>query len=82
MGGEEINFVTEAFNSNWIAPLGPNVNGFEDELSEYLKISNVAALTSGTAAIHLALIIHSHLQNLRVILDVDPRFVQILVISI
>jgi len=57
MGGEEINFIQEAFETNWIAPLGPNVTGFENELADYMDIRHVAALTSGTAAIHLALII-------------------------
>lgn len=56
MGGTEIKYVNEAFDTNWIAPLGPNVNGFEDELANYLKTSHVAALSSGTAALHLALI--------------------------
>jgi dTDP-4-amino-4,6-dideoxygalactose transaminase len=57
MGGLEMNYVKEAFKTNWIAPLGPHVTAFENELAEYLNIKNVAALNSGTAAIHLALII-------------------------
>lgn len=57
LGGSEINFVKEAFDQNWIAPLGPNVDGFEKELSSYTKVDHVAALSSGTAAIHLALIL-------------------------
>ena len=57
MSGNEKKYVNEAFDTNWVAPLGPNVNNFEKELSEYLKISDVAALSSGTAALHLALII-------------------------
>jgi dTDP-4-amino-4,6-dideoxygalactose transaminase len=57
MGGNEMKYINEAFETNWIAPLGPNVTSFENELGEYLKVSHVAALTSGTAAIHLALII-------------------------
>ena len=57
MGGSEMKYINEAFDTNWIAPLGPNVTSFENELGEYLKIKHVAALTSGTAAIHLALII-------------------------
>ena len=57
MGGAEQSFVNEAFNTNWIAPLGPNVTGFEEDLSKYLGQSKqVAALISGTAALHLALI--------------------------
>lgn len=57
MGGEELGFVQQAFDTNWIAPLGPNVDGFENELSKYIGIPHVAALSSGTAAIHLALIL-------------------------
>ena len=57
MSGNEMKYINEAFDTNWIAPLGPNVTGFENELADYLKIKHVAALTSGTAAIHLALII-------------------------
>jgi len=57
MGGEEIKFVNEAFESNWIAPLGPNVDNFEKELAGYLGAEDVAALSSGTDAIHLALIL-------------------------
>lgn len=56
MGGEEIKFVNEAFESNWIAPLGPNVDGFEKDLQDYTGVKYAAALVSGTAAIHLALI--------------------------
>ena len=57
MGGQEIKYVNDAFNTNWVAPLGPNVNGFEKDLENYLGIPNAAALSSGTAAIHLALIL-------------------------
>ncbi|MFC6098054.1 DegT/DnrJ/EryC1/StrS family aminotransferase [Flavobacterium qiangtangense] len=58
MGGTEQNYVNEAFESNWVAPLGPNVNGFEKDLEDYLKSDvKVGALSSGTAAIHLGLII-------------------------
>lgn len=55
MGDWEREFVDEAFRTNWIAPLGPNVDAFERELAEYLRIEHAAALSSGTAAIHLAL---------------------------
>ncbi|HBA68324.1 MAG TPA: aminotransferase DegT [Lachnospiraceae bacterium] len=55
MHGKEQEFVKEAFDTNWVAPLGPNVDGFEKELAEYVGISHAAALASGTAAIHLAL---------------------------
>ncbi|MEZ4881274.1 MAG: aminotransferase class I/II-fold pyridoxal phosphate-dependent enzyme [Flavobacteriaceae bacterium] len=58
MGGTEQNYVNEAFETNWIAPLGPNVEGFEKDLENYLGSgSHVAALSSGTAALHLALIL-------------------------
>lgn len=57
MGGQEIEFVNTAFETNWIAPLGPNVNGFETDLQNYLGAGHVAALSSGTAALHLALIL-------------------------
>lgn len=58
MGGSEIEFVKEAFDTNWIAPLGPNVDGFEKDLEDRLGESvHVAALSSGTAALHLALIL-------------------------
>ena len=57
MCGKELEFVQEAFATNWISPAGPNINGFESELSQYLNNYSVAALSSGTAAIHLALII-------------------------
>jgi len=58
MGGNERQFVTEAFDTNWVAPLGPNVNGFEQDIASYLDDRiHVAALSSGTAALHLALIL-------------------------
>ncbi len=63
MGGTELNYVKQAFEENWISPLGPNVNGFEDAIEKYINSSSgdaerkeVAALSSGTAALHLALI--------------------------
>ncbi|WP_194767560.1 DegT/DnrJ/EryC1/StrS family aminotransferase [Tamlana sp. I1] len=56
MGGSEQKFVTEAFDTNWIAPLGPNVDGFENDIKHYLgNNKEVAVLSSGTASIHLAL---------------------------
>ena len=55
MHGEEQAFVQEAFDTNWVAPLGPNVNAFEKETAEYTGCGHAAALSSGTAAIHLAL---------------------------
>ncbi len=58
MSGNEMKYIQEAFNTNWIAPLGPNVNEFENTLQTYLGTNNyVAALSSGTAAIHLGLLL-------------------------
>ena len=58
MGGSEEKFVKEAFETNWVAPLGPNVNGLEKDIESYLgDQSYVGALSSGTAAIHLGLIL-------------------------
>jgi dTDP-4-amino-4,6-dideoxygalactose transaminase len=57
MGGGEMKYIQEAFDSNWIAPLGPNVDGLERELSAAVGAKHVAALSSGTAAIHLSLIL-------------------------
>jgi dTDP-4-amino-4,6-dideoxygalactose transaminase len=57
MGGGEMKYVKEAFDSNWVAPLGPNVDGFERELCSAVGAKHVAALSSGTAAIHLSLIL-------------------------
>ena len=58
MGGNEMTYVQEAYDTNWVAPLGPNVNGFELSLEKYVKEgTKIACLSSGTAAIHLALIL-------------------------
>ena len=57
LSGRENCYVQEAFVSNWIAPLGPNVNGFEEELAACLGVKGTAALSSGTAAMHLALLL-------------------------
>jgi dTDP-4-amino-4,6-dideoxygalactose transaminase len=57
MSGGEMKYINEAFATNWIAPLGPNVDKFEKEVSNYLSVKSCAALSSGTAAIHLALIV-------------------------
>lgn len=56
MGGSEMKYIEEAFEQNWIAPIGPNVDAFEAELAGKLGVKHVAAVSSGTAAIHLALI--------------------------
>ena len=55
MGSDELGLVTEAFTTNWIAPLGPHVDAFERELADYVGVRHAAALSSGTAALHLAL---------------------------
>jgi dTDP-4-amino-4,6-dideoxygalactose transaminase len=57
LGDEETAFVEDAFKSNWIAPLGPHVDGFESELAAYAGAGHAAAVSSGTAAIHLALLL-------------------------
>ena len=58
MGGTEQQYVQEAFDANWVAPLGPNVTGFEVAIEKYLQDDKyVAALSSGTAALHLGLIL-------------------------
>ncbi|GAC1600277.1 MAG: aminotransferase class I/II-fold pyridoxal phosphate-dependent enzyme [Ramlibacter sp.] len=57
LGDEETVFVEDAFRSNWIAPLGPHVDGFERELAHHVGIGHAAAVSSGTAAIHLALVL-------------------------
>lgn len=58
MGGTEQKYIQEAFEANWVAPLGPNVNGLEQDLQEYLcNDAKVGALSSGTAAIHLGLVL-------------------------
>ncbi len=62
IGEEEQDYVQQAFESNWIAPLGPNVDGFEQDISVFTGAKHTAVLTSGTAAIHLGLIL----------LDVQP----------
>lgn len=62
MGGDEKKYVDEAFETNWIAPLGPNVDGFENDIKSFTGADHAAVLISGTAAIHLGLIL----------LDVQP----------
>jgi dTDP-4-amino-4,6-dideoxygalactose transaminase len=57
MGGQEQRFIQEAFDTNWVVPLGPNVDGFEKDLENYLGENKyIVALSAGTAAIHLALV--------------------------
>ncbi len=54
MHGEELEYIREAFATNWVAPLGPNVDAFEREAAAYVGVGHAAALSSGTAALHLA----------------------------
>ena len=54
MHGEEQKFVQEAFDTNWVAPLGPNVDEFEKAMAKFVGVKGAAALNAGTAAIHLA----------------------------
>lgn len=57
MSGNEMKFIQEAFDTNWVVPLGPNVNGFEDDLERFVgQGKKVVALSAGTAAIHLAMV--------------------------
>jgi dTDP-4-amino-4,6-dideoxygalactose transaminase len=63
MGGHEQSFIRQAFDTNWVAPLGPNINAFENDLESFLgNQTRVAALVSGTSTLHLGLIL----------LDVQP----------
>lgn len=58
MGGQELKYITQAFSENWITSVGPNVNGFEQDIKDYLQTDRYAvALNSGTAALHLGLIL-------------------------
>jgi dTDP-4-amino-4,6-dideoxygalactose transaminase len=57
MGGNELKYIQEAFDTNWIAPLGPNVDAFERAIAKYCNVKQAAALSSGTAALHLSLVI-------------------------
>ena len=57
MSGGEIKYIKEAFEQNWVAPMGPNVDHFEEVIANYCGVDHVAALNSGTAAIHLALVL-------------------------
>ena len=57
MSGREMPYIREAFDTNWVAPLGPNVDGFEAAIAAFTGVEHVAVLSSGTAAIHLALIL-------------------------
>ena len=57
MSGNEMKFIQEAFDTNWVVPLGPNVNGFEEDLEKFVgEGKKVVALASGTAAVHLGMV--------------------------
>ena len=93
MGGGEQRYIQEAFDTNWVVPLGPNVNGFEEDLAEFLQQSStsslstastsldsctskhtphVCALSSGTAALHLAMVLLDIKAGDEVICQVSP----------
>ena len=55
LSGKELDLIKDAFHSNWIAPLGPHVDAFEEEIADYLEIDHAVALSTGTASLHLAL---------------------------
>ena len=55
LSGNEMKYIQEALDTNWIAPLGPNVDAFEKEIADYVGVNDAVAVSSGTAAIHLAL---------------------------
>ena len=63
MSGREMKYIEQAFAQNWIAPVGPNIDRFEEELAGYVGSKHAAALNSGTAALHLALILLNVKQN-------------------
>ena len=56
LGGTEMNWIEEAFKGSWVVPLGPNVDEFEKRLSHYLEAPDVVAVSAGTAAIHMAMV--------------------------
>lgn len=56
MSGQEMKYIQEAFDTNWVVPLGPNVNAFEQDLAHFCGADHVVALSAGTAAVHLALV--------------------------
>src|SRR6185312_13070573 len=57
LSGRELEYLKDAVDSNWVAPLGPQVDAFEQELAELVGVPNALALSSGTAALHLALVV-------------------------
>lgn len=70
MHGDEQKYIKEAFDTNWVAPLGANVDGFEREMAEYVGVKHAAALVSGTAALHLAVKLAGVKRGDVVVLDV------------
>ena len=73
MSGKEIEFIKEAFASNWVAPLGPHVDAFELEMAERVGCRKALALSSGTAAIHLALRLSGLVRRLGILFQ--PTFI-------
>lgn len=73
MHGEEQQFIQEAFNSNWVSPLGKNVDELEKEMAAYIGVQHAAALTSGTAALHLAVKL-ANVKNGDIVLCSDLTF--------
>ena len=74
MSGNEHKFIQEAFDTNWVVPLGPNVNAFEQELKEFVgENKEIVALSSGTAALHLALLVLEMRLLSRVLHSVRPQ---------
>ena len=63
MHTEEQQYIQKAFDTNWVSPLGPNVDEFEDKVSAYVGVSSAAALSSGTAALHLSVILAGVKEN-------------------
>ncbi len=57
MTGNEQQYIREAFDTNWVVPLGPNEDAFEQSLAAYMGCEHVVALSAGTAALHLALVV-------------------------
>ena len=56
LGGHEMHFIDEAFKESWVVPLGPNVDHFEHQLEDYIGSGRVVALSAGTAALHIGLV--------------------------
>ena len=57
MSGNELKYVNEAYTTNWMAPVGPNVDGLEQDIQSFMGVEHCSALSSGTAAVHLGLLL-------------------------